>query len=102
MVRIGKIGKICRIGKIGGIGKIGKIGKIGQIGQIGKISLIGKIGKIHKIGKVVKIKVAIGTHPEMELRSECVPIAALRILAHTLRDYIGSVVKVSGVCGNCS
>ena len=45
------------------------------------------------------IKVAIGTHPEMELRWECVPIAALRILAHTLRDYVGPVVKVSGCVG---
>ena len=30
------------------------------------------------------------------------PIAALRILAHTLKDYVGPVVKVSWVCGNCS
>ena len=30
------------------------------------------------------------------------PIAALRILAHTLRDYVGHVVKVSGVFGSCS
>ena len=48
------------------------------------------------------IKVAIGPHPEMEVRWECVPIAALRILAHTLSDYVGPVVKVSGLFGNCS
>ena len=30
------------------------------------------------------------------------PITALRILAHTLRDYVGPVVNVSGVCVNYS